>query len=107
MKVELHLHTSRYSACALDSPEQMLAAASDKGYDAVFLTEHDTVWPKDRLDGLARNFPDLLILPGLERTIRDQHLLILGTSDEAWLSMTRLGPIFARARKADCLTILA
>ena len=41
MKVELHLHTSRYSLCAVDSPAQMMLRYIDAGYQAVYITEHE------------------------------------------------------------------
>ncbi len=107
MKVELHLHTCRYSHCSVDGPEAMLSACQDEGYEVVCLTEHDVVWPEAEIGALARQFPELTILPGIERSIRGQHLLILGTSDPIWLEMTEPGPILQTAAETPCLTVLA
>ncbi|MCD4823900.1 MAG: PHP domain-containing protein [Phycisphaerae bacterium] len=112
MKVELHLHTNRYSTCAVDSPEDMMARLVELGYDAVFITEHDAVWSEAELDDLRSKFPSLKIFPGLEITlanaVRSVHLLILGTRDPAFLTMQRdVGSILARARRQHCLTVLA
>jgi predicted metal-dependent phosphoesterase TrpH len=107
MKVELHLHTCRYSLCAIDEPEAMLTACRDLGYELVCLTEHDAVWPDEAIDQLAGQFPELTILPGIERSLRGQHLLILGTNDPVWLEMNEPGAILRAAAEASCLTVLA
>jgi len=84
MKVELHLHTSRYSGCATATPFELMEALIGYGYDAVFVTEHDTVWPDWELRQLQEEFQDIRILPGVELTLgpdQTQHLLVLGTQD--------------------------
>jgi len=107
MKVELHLHTRRYSFCARNSPEAMMRGLIEADYDAVFLTEHDQVWQPDELAALRKEFPELRIFPGLELTLDEQHLLILGTTETDWLDMTDEAEILARARRDHFATILA
>jgi hypothetical protein len=107
MKVELHLHTSRYSFCAIESPPRMMGRLVDLGYDAVFITEHDAIWSKGELDELRDEFPELSIFPGLERSIQGQHLLVLGATDPKLLAMEDIQHILAAAREQDLPTILA
>lgn len=110
MKVELHLHTSRYSACAITRPTQVMWKLQECGYDAVYLTEHDAVWPDRKIEELRADFPRLRIFPGLERSVGEaggQHLLVLGTNDPAYLSMTDTPEIILRARDHGHLTVLA
>ena len=38
---ETHLHTNVGSACAHNSPEEMVLAAKEKGYSGIFITEHN------------------------------------------------------------------
>ncbi len=38
---ETHLHTSMVSACAHNSPEEMVCAAKKKSYAGIFITEHN------------------------------------------------------------------
>ena len=57
MKVELHLHTSRYSACAVCRPAEMMNGLIARGYEAVYITEHDAVWETAELNDLRRQFP--------------------------------------------------
>ncbi len=44
MKVELHLHTTRYSGCAVATGGELMERMVEIGYEAVFITEHDAVW---------------------------------------------------------------
>ena len=55
MKVELHLHTNRYSPCAGNSPQDMMVALITAGYDTVFITEHEVVWPDKELASLGKS----------------------------------------------------
>ena len=116
MKVELHLHTSRYSGCAVNSPSELMAGLVSAGYEAVFVTEHDAVWPDDELAELKAEFPRLAIFPGVELSLGAwdvfEHLLVLGTNDRRYLELAG-GPepdvaaILDRARAAGHMTVLA
>jgi hypothetical protein len=109
MKIELHCHTTRYSGCAVASPQEVLVEALRLGYQAVFFTEHDATWPERKLRTLRNRFEDIRIFGGVEVTlITGEHLLVLGTSDAEF---TRLGDrpaeLLSKARSAGCLTVLA
>lgn len=111
MKVELHCHTSQRSLCATHPVEEMLRRLVELNYDAVFLTDHDAVWPAEEIDSLREAFPEIAIHPGLERTLPNAqgfgHLLILGTDDRTFLDLAEPGDLLARARRMGCPTILA
>ena len=110
MKVELHLHTSRYSGCAILTAEQAMWKLTECGYDAVYITEHDAVWEDRELAELRADFPRMLIFPGLERSLGSNgttHLLVLGTNDPDYLAMRSAPEIIARARDEGHLTVLA
>ncbi len=110
MKVELHLHTSRYSACAAATPAQMMERLVQTGYEAVFLTEHDAVWPPWEIEQLGKGFPQLRIFGGVELSVGDEflrHLLVLGTSDPDYLVVRDEGEVLEKARSEGHLTVLA
>ena len=56
MKVELHLHTNRFSGCAKHTPDELMVRLIQAGYQVVYLTEHDRVWPSDALADLQASF---------------------------------------------------
>jgi predicted metal-dependent phosphoesterase TrpH len=82
---DLHLHT-HYSADASSSPEAMVEAAKRRGLSGIALTDHNTCEAVEHLTrkGLIR--PDgqpvegFLIVPGVEVSTADGHLLSLGTT---------------------------
>ncbi len=111
MKVELHLHTSRYSVCSTATPTELMEALVAAGYQAVFITEHDTLWDPWELEQLQGQFPAIRIFPGMELSLPRgsfQHLVVLGTHDRRYLEMSDdPAAILAKARQDGCLTILA
>lgn len=114
LKIELHLHTSRYSPCAQPTPQEAMARLIEAGYDAVYITEHDAVWSQEELGELAAQFPAISIFPGVEVGTmpltgqRLQHLLVLGTHDPTYIDLAeRPAEIIARARGEGCLAVLA
>jgi predicted metal-dependent phosphoesterase TrpH len=83
--VDLHSHTF-FSGDGVSSPEDLVASARAKGLHGVAITDHNTC---DAIDyclakGLMRadGFPvdDFLILPGVEVTTDEGHLLCIGTT---------------------------
>jgi predicted metal-dependent phosphoesterase TrpH len=113
MKIELHSHTSRYSPCATDSPRKLIKRFVKCQYDAIFLTEHNRVWPEEELRDIRKKFPRMMIFPGVELSISEessqqaQHLVVLGTNDPTYLAMRQPREILDRARQEGLLTILA
>lgn len=83
----------------------------DLGYGAVYITEHDRVWSPWELEDLQGRFEGICIFGGVELTVdysRMQHLLVLGTSDPAYLDLTGdEEAILKKARRQRHLTILA
>lgn len=80
---DLHCH-SYYSADGVSSPESLIAAARRKGLHGFAITDHNTCEAVDyltaqglmRADGLPVD--GFLIIPGVEVTTEDGHLLCLG-----------------------------
>ncbi len=110
MKVELHLHTSRYSACSKATPAELMERMIQAGYEAVFITEHDAVWGSSEIAQLQAGFPDISIFPGIEISIGQQgmqHLLVLGTTDPVYMRLDETKDILEKARAERHLTVLA
>src|SRR5881398_3728827 len=81
--IDLHTH-SFFSGDGISSPEDLIAAARAKGLNGIAITDHNTCDAVNylleqglmRLDGLPVN--DFLVLPGVEVTTADGHLLCIG-----------------------------
>ena len=85
LNIDLHTH-SFFSGDGVSSPEEMIASARRKGLQGFALTDHNTCKGIDYLlkKGLIR--PDglpvdgFLIIPGVEVSTDDGHLLCLGVT---------------------------
>jgi predicted metal-dependent phosphoesterase TrpH len=83
--IDLHCH-SFFSGDGVSSPEEMIAGARAKGLHGIAITDHNTcdaiTYLLDkglmRLDGHPVN--DFLIVPGVEVTTADGHLLCIGAT---------------------------
>lgn len=67
-KIDLHVHTRRYSDCAFIKPEDLIIRALEEGLDGLALTEHGMRWPDaefSRIYALAES-KGLLLINGQE-----------------------------------------
>lgn len=80
---DLHCH-SYFSADGVSSPESLIAAARRKGLHGFAMTDHNTCEAVDYMisQGLMREdgkpVDGFLVIPGVEVTTEDGHLLCLG-----------------------------
>jgi predicted metal-dependent phosphoesterase TrpH len=83
--IDLHTHTF-FSGDGVSSPEENIAAAREKGLHAFAITDHNTCDAITYLleKGLMREdgqpVDGFLIVPGVEVTTADGHLLCIGTT---------------------------
>ena len=85
LNIDLHTH-SFFSGDGVSSPEELIDAARKKGLHGFAITDHNTCEAVDymlekgfmREDGAAVD--DFLIIPGVEVTTAEGHLLCIGTT---------------------------
>ena len=84
-KIDLHTH-SFFSGDGVSSPEDMVAAAREKGLHGFAITDHNTCEAVTYLleKGLMREdgsaVDNFLIIPGVEVTTAEGHLLCIGAT---------------------------
>lgn len=77
LKVDLHVHTT-YSSDSLISPKELVFWAKKNGLNAVAVTDHNY------LEGafkIAKETPDFLIIPGMEVSSADGHIVALNVPE--------------------------
>ncbi len=72
LKLDLHVHTNR-SSDASTSPKQLAIICRDRGLDGLAITDHN-ILAVDSSD-------ELVVLPGIEISTRDGHIIGLGLSE--------------------------
>lgn len=77
---DLHVHTeySKDSPCRIDDA---IRSAKEKGLSGIAITDHDTVDGLDEALDLAED-EDFLIIPGIEVSSSDGHILGLGVEEK-------------------------
>lgn len=77
LKVDLHLHTGDDPVDHIAySATDLVDRAAGLGFDALAITLHDRQFEDARLTAYARE-RGILLIPGVERTIRRRHVLLL------------------------------
>jgi len=81
-RVDLHVHTRRYSPCAeaLD-PEYLGIALERAGLDGLVITEHDHLWPAEDIALLNRKLKNKRIYRGVEVSSCNGHFVVIGLDD--------------------------
>lgn len=79
IRIDLHVHTRRYSACAEGlNPEQLPERMARSGIDGVVLAEHDHLWPAEEIDRLNRRLKKGRIYRGVEVSSCNGHFVVIG-----------------------------
>lgn len=85
LNIDLHCH-SFFSGDGVSSPEELVVSAKKKGLHGFALTDHNTCEGVEylRQRGLVRDdglpVDGFLVIPGVEVTTREGHLLCIGTT---------------------------
>ena len=72
LKLDLHVHTNR-SSDAFTSPEQLAIICRGRGLDGLAITDHNVL--------SVDSSEELIIVPGIEISTRDGHIIGLGLSE--------------------------
>ena len=105
MRIDLHAHTSRYSACSRMTPDELVEEARRAGLDAVVLTEHNQAWEPRELATLSGN--GLLVLGGTEISCREGDCLIYAPALSGLTRGMGLEQLAEEAHRRGGLAILA
>ncbi len=77
MKIDLHIHTTAYSACSVLDPDALMSAAKGADLDGVCITEHNRIWSRDDADALAKRY-GIAVFRGVEITTTGGDILVFG-----------------------------
>lgn len=81
MRLDLHIHTTAYSACSHMTPDEMAESAKAAGLDGICITEHNKIWDPEEARSLGRKH-GLPIFRGMEVTTTGGDILVFGLEEE-------------------------
>jgi predicted metal-dependent phosphoesterase TrpH len=81
VKIDIHVHTKERSPCGRSSELEQVRAAVAAGLDAIVFTDHNQRPPADTLVRLNEDHAPFRIFGGMELTVDDEDLLVLGVRD--------------------------
>jgi predicted metal-dependent phosphoesterase TrpH len=81
MKIDLHVHCKERSNCGKSWAEEQISAAIDCGLDAIVFTDHDRLMPERDLHAFNERYFPFRIFGGIEVTVGDEHVIVLGIDD--------------------------
>jgi len=79
IKLDLHIH-SQYSEDGVGTPNEIMKLVQKKGLHGMAITDHNSI--KGSLEALKLKSKDFVIVPGLEISTRDGHILALGIKED-------------------------
>lgn len=79
LSLDLHVHSNR-SPDGRAEVDLLVALAKEAGLNGLALTDHNTVAGHSRLAEIGRDHPELRLIPGVEVSTIDGHLLVYGTA---------------------------
>ncbi len=83
MKIDLHVHSVEYSACANALMDEQIVTAIDRGLDALFFTNHGCLVPNKRVEELNQLYAPFRVFGGVEITLQEsEDVLVLGIHDD-------------------------
>ena len=108
-RIDLHVHTSRYSPCAetLD-PEKLQTLMAQDDLNGIVITEHDHLWSSEEILELNSSLKKGRIYRGVEVSSRNGHFLVIGLENMDGLSHgTGIEDLYKITQKAGAAVIWA
>ena len=81
MKIDLHVHCSERSECAVVNEHGQIQAAIANGLDAITFCDHARLVDQEHLVELNRQYAPFKIFSGIEITVGYEDLLVIGVHD--------------------------
>jgi len=109
VKIDLHLHTSRYSPCSKLSPEHLVQLSHALPVQAVVITEHDCTWSEEELQELQNQAEGAFrFFRAVEVSTSHGHVLAYNLQDRREVSKGMpLADLARIAREDEAALVLA
>lgn len=108
MKIDLHTHTLERSPCSRVREEMLIRTAIKYEIDGLVITDHDSLISPQRVSELNRRFSPFRVFGGVEISLPDEHVVVLGVHDLALVEVKwEYGELIEFVRGKGGFSILA
>ncbi len=80
MRIDLHIHTTRYSSCSVLDPDELMFTAKGADLDGICITEHHRIWSPDEAKALSDKH-GIAVFRGVEITTTGGDILVFGCEE--------------------------
>ncbi len=81
-RIDLHVHTRRYSPCAeLLDPDRLGTIITERGLHGLVISEHDFMWTEPEMKALNADLNGAMIYRGVEISSVHGHFVVIGLDD--------------------------
>jgi predicted metal-dependent phosphoesterase TrpH len=103
--IDLHVHT-KYSGDAKITPKELVNQLHAHPFiKGVAITDHDTIRGYKEVGKLAKAYADILIIPGIEASVENGHLIILGI-EEFPTDLSSIGNVIDFTKERDGIVVI-
>ena len=83
MKIDLHVHSSEFSACAVSTMHEQIEAAIRRGLDAIAFTDHNRLMSFEQSKWLSDSYDPFKVFAGIELHIPriGEDFIVLGLNE--------------------------
>ena len=85
LKLDLHIH-SKYSEDAVGTPSDIIKVLKKKGIHGMAITDHNSI--KGSIEALKLKCKDFIIIPGIEISTSDGHIIALDVKEDISRDLT-------------------
>lgn len=103
LRLDMHVHTS-FSHDGLEPPARLVKRAAEIGLDGLAITDHNTQGGVGEAIDAGREL-DIIVIPGVEVSCREGHILAYGSEDFGFPAGQAVGEVVSavKARHPSCI----
>jgi len=109
IKIDLHMHTTRYSQCSNLSPEELPVLLPFTPLNGVVITEHDHLWSLEEIAEIQKTVSaPFKFYRGIEVSCKEGHYVVIGLDSSEGLShFMPLKQLIPLAKEQQAAVIMA
>jgi predicted metal-dependent phosphoesterase TrpH len=106
VRLDLHVHTSYSGDSSLSIKQLFKWISVQRHLNGIAITDHDTLRGYNQLTKQKPVQMEFLIIPGIEITLKEGHMVVLGVSEEPKKAITTVYDVADYAREHEGIVVI-